>query len=1599
MRSDVLSVRANAARTFAGSAVACAVVFMVLPHVAHADADVSAVGTQVSTLTASTSDNYLGGTFVVSTASSSETLSTITLSEAGSVSADTELDTVALKYEFDTTAPYDCSSVSYDGTEAAVGATTTFSTADGSVSFSDSIPFSDTSAVCLYPVLDVASGADSGDTIELEIADPSNDVVLASGNPVTPSSSVTLSGTTEVTGDALSLDHFHWRNDDGGESAATSRTDGVEDTPVQNVLKNTTIRLRMAVSNQGTAALTTDGFQLQYAPKTTSCSVSTGWRDVTNGSDWRLSASEYLTDGADTSNIAEGIGGVSDASGTFISPNGGIRDETELTDSITLDPNDFSEIEYAIEPTDSATHDQTYCFRMLNGTSSLDTYSTYGEATIRRDNDFYVQRGDATISGTSTMLEAGIDYDAPAEARHAFIRLTNTQHTGAGNDSGGGPQDADEVTAYIENASNITESVTISRPVDAQNTRVTWEIIEYIGPDGGDNEIIVRQQDAATFGPADTALSASVSNVQDGNDLVPYITGTGHPDSGRDDYHTMRATAQWDDANGKIDFTRGVAGNDATTVSFAAVEFVGDNWTVQRAEHRYSSNVSIEDETISPVGSLSRAFLHVQKRIEGEHNTIDNFGHEVWLSDPGIVSFKLAGTADSPEDHVSVAYVIENTQTTGDVMEVTRSNGTQSGGSEPSIVSVPIGTQLDDTTVASVITNNRVSGLDTSYPRPMMGVRLASSTAYELFISDTGQTRTYRTAVVEWPTAARTISQNYYRFYTNNNALDPTDPWPTGASDLGENTSITASDDPPTTGDVLRIRMSLLVDGANLGAQSKQFKLQYGKRQSTCSAISNWQDIGNTGSSTAVWRGYNASSSDGTALSGDPPSAGDLNLSVSDRAGTYEEENLSAPNPYKISMGEDVEYDWVVQENGAAEQSTYCFRMVQSDGSVLDTYSYYPTVTTAGYEPQSRNWRWYDDESNLTPTNSLAGENVAPANIAFSNPAKLRITVEEIAGKSQENAKFKLQYSKTSDFSENVHDVVDAGFCSIGESNWCYADGAGAEQDQIASSTLSDADTCSGGSGPGCGTRNEFSFVASTTIGEVGTTTLDATPKQIELNNSYDDPVIVVSPTEGVGSGPATNRPAQAEILATTSQSVTIRIAEPDNEADDHGIETVSYIVMEAGTYTLEDGTRIEADTLTTSSYIGNSVTGTGTDTCSFNQAFSARPTLLAGLQTDNNTGAPDFLSAAVESVTTGGFTCALGVPAGESDAPAQAETIGWIAVGQGTTNSGGGLTIEAGATGNTAVNGWSNFPWHEEPFSTSFSQKPVVIASKRTRNEADGGWVRYDNLTPNTVQLAIDQADDGDRSNATGEGVDYLALSQPGDIVLRGTPTFTMPADAAAEFEFTLEHAGADDNTVYYFRLFDVTNGQPVQTGSGDTYPSVSTEGAQLSFSINGVASSTDTEGITTDIDTTANSVPFGSLPIGSSTEAAQRLSVTTNAPGGYQVFAYGRQGLISSRGTEIDPIAGTNQNPVSWDGTCTSTVDGCFGYHAGDDVLSGGSTRFAAEDSYAAFSQEAREVIYSADPTANETHDMVYRVQVRRGQPAGQYESSLVYIVVPVF
>ena len=179
-----------------------------------------------------------------------------------------------------------------------------------------------------------------------------------------------------------------------------------------------------------------------------------------------------------------------------------------------------------------------------------------------------------------------------------------------------------------------------------------------------------------------------------------------------------------------------------------------------------------------------------------------------------------------------------------------------------------------------------------------------------------------------------TYAQAAYRFYNNQNSAD-----------VG--TTLAAQDNPATlasAGDAFRLRMLLHVGGDGARASLDNFKLQFAEQSGSCDTGFSGESYADVTAGTIIAFNDNAGVADGTTLTGNANDP-DEGHTVVDQ--TYEELNNFTNSSTKIVGGQDGLWDFSLVDNGASDNMAYCFRIVESDGTVLTTYSVVPQVTMA----------------------------------------------------------------------------------------------------------------------------------------------------------------------------------------------------------------------------------------------------------------------------------------------------------------------------------------------------------------------------------------------------------------------------------------------------------------------------------------------------------------------------------------------------------------------------------------------------------------------------------------------------------------------------
>ncbi len=194
------------------------------------------------------------------------------------------------------------------------------------------------------------------------------------------------------------------------------------------------------------------------------------------------------------------------------------------------------------------------------------------------------------------------------------------------------------------------------------------------------------------------------------------------------------------------------------------------------------------------------------------------------------------------------------------------------------------------------------------------------------------------------------------------------------------------------------------------------------------------------------------------------------------------------------------------------------------------------------------------------------------------------------------------------------------------------------------------------------------------------------------------------------------------------------------------------------------------------------------------------------------------------------------------------------------------------------------------------------------------------------------------------------------------------------------------------------------------------------ISFSITGVAAAQTRCGVTTDVTTTALAVPFGVLDLGGFVDAAQTLTVSTNAIGGYAVTARENDQLgvdgDACTGDDIANIdcirdsrgdAGTMSDTTHFEWNTTAAKGFGYSLQAG----TGASTPFqyntsntdctgtfcARQFADAEGSQSPVSVMTHTTVADSHTAHVCYRIIPAVTNAAGNYQNSITYTATATF
>lgn len=257
---------------------------------------------------------------------------------------------------------------------------------------------------------------------------------------------------------------------------------------------------------------------------------------------------------------------------------------------------------------------------------------------------------------------------------------------------------------------------------------------------------------------------------------------------------------------------------------------------------------------------------------------------------------------------------------------------------------------------------------------------------------------------------------------------------------------------------------------------------------------------------------------------------------------------------------------------------------------------------------------------------------------------------------------------------------------------------------------------------------------------EVGEAAANDEWRRVDLQKTFVDPVVVAGPLSYNGSDPAVVR-----IRNVDNDGFEIQVQEWEYLDGWHVSENLGYAVMESGTYTLRDGTCLEAGWFTTNK---SSTFGA----VKFSQTFQVVPVVVASVSSFNE---PDAVAGRLRNISRQGFEFRMQ----EQERNFQShpmETISFIAW-EPSSGTLGDLAFEV-----NKAKGWIASAFKVIQFDETFAPTSVFLADMQTSNGGDTANLRCMRNGSQRVSVKVDeeQSRDSEKTHAP-EIVGYMSFSQ----------------------------------------------------------------------------------------------------------------------------------------------------------------------------------------------------------------------------------------------
>ena len=260
---------------------------------------------------------------------------------------------------------------------------------------------------------------------------------------------------------------------------------------------------------------------------------------------------------------------------------------------------------------------------------------------------------------------------------------------------------------------------------------------------------------------------------------------------------------------------------------------------------------------------------------------------------------------------------------------------------------------------------------------------------------------------------------------------------------------------------------------------------------------------------------------------------------------------------------------------------------------------------------------------------------------------------------------------------------------------------------------------------------------------DTGSVAVDDNWRSVVFREQLTDPVVIARPLTANDGDPFVVR-----IRNVGADGFEIRLQEWDYLDGDHAEETVGYVAIDRGDYTLSDGTLVEAGFFAT-----NSAGPLSFAQVPFVQAFNQTPVVITGVSSFNDEQA---VTGRVDDVGAAGFSFAMQEQS-SADQQHGTEEVSYIAWEPSVSAANIGIRFEVGKTDPVVTN---------DPFAVTlgnqFVRAPLIIADLQTANGPDPATLSLRNLSTGGFEVGVqEEQSDDEETIHTLESVGYLAVSR----------------------------------------------------------------------------------------------------------------------------------------------------------------------------------------------------------------------------------------------